>query len=308
MRPVGTSKGGHSVRIAFIGFGEAGRAFAGSLRQAGCEDLAAYDILFDSEGLSGPAAGAAAERGVAAAPSPAEAVAHAEWVVSAVTASSSLEAARASAPHLRAGHVFIDINSVSPGTKRAAAEAVAAGGARYLDMAVMGPVHPRGHRTPVLIAGPQAEALHPALARLGFSGEVVGEAPGEATAIKMVRSVFMKGLEAATVEMLMAARRAGCLERVLTSLADTYPGLDWQAFPGYQLERVSRHGVRRAAEMRESAAMLAELGLSGGFAFATAETQARIGGLGLKEPGRDLADALDRLLAALERAGGRSAA
>jgi 3-hydroxyisobutyrate dehydrogenase-like beta-hydroxyacid dehydrogenase len=296
------------MRIAFIGFGEAGRAFADSLRQAGAEPTAAYDILFDSEGLGGPTARAAEARGVAAAPTDADAIAGADWVVSAVTASSSLAAARAAASHLKAGQVFIDINSVSPGTKRASAEAVTARGADYLDMAVMGPVHPRGHRTPVLIAGADADALHPKLTAFGFNAEAVGAAPGEATAIKMVRSVFMKGVEAAMVEMLLAARRAGCLERVLGSLADTYPGLDWNAFPRYELERVTRHGMRRAAEMRESAATLEELGLSGALAAAIAETQERIGALGLKEPGRDLDEELDRVLAALQPRAGRSAA
>jgi 3-hydroxyisobutyrate dehydrogenase-like beta-hydroxyacid dehydrogenase len=296
------------MRIAFIGFGEAGRAFADSLRQAGVSAFAAYDILFDSECQSGATGRAAADRGVRAAASPADAIADADWIVSAVTASSSLDAARAAAPDLRPGQVFIDINSVSPGTKRASADAVTAASAAYLDMAVMGPVHPRGHRTPVLLAGAEAAALHPSLSALGFDGEVVGAAPGEATAIKMVRSVFMKGLEAAMVEMLLAARRAGCLERVLSSLADTYPGLDWQAFPRYELERVTRHGIRRAAEMRESAATVEELGLSGVFAAATADTQQRLGELGLKEPGRDLLDELDRALAALDRARGRSAA
>lgn len=296
------------MRIAFIGFGEAGRAFADSLRQTGCDDFAAYDILFNAEGRGGPTARAAQERGVAVTPSPADAVAGAEWIVSAVTASSSLEAARAAAPHLQAGQVFIDINSVSPGTKRATAEAVTTRGAEYLDMAVMGPVHPRGHRTPVLIAGPEAEALHTALAAQGFNAEAVGPAAGQATAIKMVRSVFMKGLEAAMVEMLLAARRAGCLERVVGSLRDTYPGLDWDSFPRYELERVTRHGIRRAAEMRESAATLEELGLSGSFASAVAGTQQRIGSLGLKEPGRDLLDELDRVLAALGDAARRGAA
>lgn len=296
------------MRIAFIGFGEAGRAFADSLRQAGISAFATYDILFESEGLGGAIGRAAEERGVRAAAGPAAAIADADWIVCAVTASSSLEAARVAAPHLRPGQVLIDINSVSPGTKRASADVVTARGAAYLDMAVMGPVHPRGHRTPVLLAGAEAAALHPSLSGIGFDGEVVGAAPGEATAIKMVRSVFMKGLEAAMVEMLLAARRAGCLERVLASLADTYPGLDWRGFPRYELERVARHGIRRAAEMRESAVTLEELGLSGAFAAATADTQQRIGELGLKEPGRDLVDELDRALAALDRARGRSAA
>src|SRR5690606_29017336 len=130
-------------------------------------------------------------------------------------------------PHLRQGQVVIDINSGSPGRKAESAALVVARGARYLDMAVMAPVHPRGHRTPVLVAGAEAEALWLSLSALGFDGSVAGAEVGAATAIKMVRSLFVKGLEALTVETLLAAEAAGCREEILASLSASYPGLGW---------------------------------------------------------------------------------
>lgn len=252
-----------TLHIRFIGFGEAGRSFAESLGAFSELGLSAYDILFDSEGLAGKTAQAAREREVQVSAQPRDGLESADWIILAVTASSSLEAARSIAGGLGARHTVIDINSVSPSRKREAAALVEAQGARYVDMAVMAPVKPRNHRTPVLIAGDLAPAFTDRLATLEFAWEQVGDAPGEATAIKMVRSVFVKGLEALTAQTLLAAQRSGCYERILASLSASYPGLSWPDFPHYQIERMLTHGARRAAEMRESARTMDELGFEG---------------------------------------------
>lgn len=281
-----------SLSIGFIGFGEAARAFHQTLaaHDPGLR-FCAYDILLGEPGMRA----AIARRGIEVAETPA-ALGHADWIVSAVTADQSLAAVEAIAPHLRADRLVVDINSVSPGRKRASAALVEARGARYLDMAVMAPVHPRGHRTPVLIAGPAAAPLEPELKRLDFSFRAAGEAVGAATAIKMVRSLFVKGLEAVTVECLLAARASGCFDEVYGSLARDFPGLGWPDFAVYEFERTLRHGKRRAAEMRESAATIAELGLNGALAAEIAEVQERMGAADAPPP---KADALSDGIAAV---------
>ena len=266
------------MRIGFMGFGEVGRAFCDSLAGAGIS-FAAYDLLLDDKERAEPMRAAMRRRNVAIAETPAG-LRETDWIISAVTADQSLIAARSVLPHLVQGQVVIDLNSVSPGRKRETAGEVTAAGAVYLDMAVMAPVHPRGHKTPVLLAGEQAEALAKEMASLGFEGRVVGDKPGAATAIKMVRSVFVKGLEAITVEALLAAEASGCFEEILASLSSSYPGLDLPKTAPYQFERTLRHGARRAAEMRESAATLDALGLRGGIAAETAEIQQRMGQVG----------------------------
>jgi 3-hydroxyisobutyrate dehydrogenase-like beta-hydroxyacid dehydrogenase len=266
------------VRIGFIGFGEAARAFCDSLAGEGIS-FAAYDILFDDAERAEAMRAAMRERNVTIAEAPAG-LRDADWIISAVTADQSLIAARSLLPHLVQGQLVIDLNSVSPGRKRETAAEVAKAGAIYLDMAVMAPVHPRGHRTPVLLAGEQAEALAKEMEALGFNCRVVGDRVGAATAIKMVRSVFVKGLEAITVEALLAAEASGCFEEIFASLSSSYPGLDLPKTALYQFERTLRHGARRAAEMRESAATLDALGLRGGLAAETAEIQERMGRAG----------------------------
>ncbi len=291
------------MRIAFIGFGEAARAFADSLRQRPeTPRFAAFDIRSDDA-----MAEAMGSRGVHHARTPAEAVEGADWIFSAVTADQSLVAARSVAPHLVQGQVLLDINSVSPRRKQDTAGLVEGAGGAYLDMAVMAPVHPRGHATPVLLAGPEAERLAPILTAMGFSLEVVGPEHGAATAVKMVRSLFVKGLEAITVETLLAASASGCFDRVADSLARSFPGLGWPDCAAYFFERTLLHGTRRAAEMRESAATIADLGLAGGLAAQIAEVQERMGALPLSDlPEGDLAGAVAQV--ARLRLAGRSGA
>lgn len=285
------------MQIAFIGFGEAARAFRESLAaREPAPGFAAYDILLDMEGTDGPCASAMHAHGVKIAASNEQAVAGADWIVSAVTADQSLGAVKSTSTHVKPGQVFIDINSVSPQRKRDSAALLEPSGALYVDMAVMAPVQPRGHRTPVLLAGPVDNELRRRFDALEFDFEIVGPEPGAATAIKMVRSLFVKGLEAITVETLLAAAASGCLDYMLKSLSGSYPGLGFPDFASYQFERTVKHGKRRAAEMRESAATLDDPHLYGRLAEAIAEVQERMGGL-KRTPENELRDTIETLLA-----------
>jgi 3-hydroxyisobutyrate dehydrogenase-like beta-hydroxyacid dehydrogenase len=108
---------------------------------------------------------------------------------------------------------------------------------------------------------------------------------GAASAVKMIRSVMMKGLEALGCECVLAGRKAGVIETVLDSLDDTYPGFDWKKRSAYMLERVMTHGVRRASEMREVALTIDLLGLKGEMSRASVGWQQTSGELGLRANG-----------------------
>ena len=268
----------NTPRVSFIGFGEAGQAIASGLRDSGIERVSAWDILFPEPGGERLKA-AGKEIGVRLATSAQDAVADTDMIVSAVTAASSLEAARSVAPHLSGNPWYLDINSVSPDRKQETA-ALLADRARYVDVAVVAAINPGRHRTPLLIAGPQAEEVSPLLRELDMQLAVVGAETGAAAAIKMIRSVMIKGIEALTLECFLAARRAGVLEEVTASLKNNYPGLDWPKMSEYNLERMASHGERRAAEMEESAATLRELGLDPLMVDATVQRQREMGALG----------------------------
>ena len=264
--------------IAFIGFGEAGQAIAAGLREAGVETMSAWDILLPQ------AAGetlrqAAQAAGVRCANSAAEAVRGADLIISAVTAASSVEAAQAVKAHLAGKPYFLDINSVSPGRKQETAKLLGDAG-RYVDVAVLAPIYPARHQTPMLLAGPHADAVAPVLATLGMRVSIAGAETGAAAAIKMVRSVMIKGIEALTLECFLAASRAGVIDEVAASMKNNYPGLDWAKIVPYNLERMANHGERRAAEMEEVADTLRELGVEPLMTSATVKRQREMGQIG----------------------------
>jgi len=264
--------------ISFIGFGEAGQAIASGLREGGIEQIVAWDILFPvAEGVKLKAAGE--KMGVRLAHSAAGAVAQADMIISAVTAASSYEAAESVAPHLSGNPYYLDINSVSPGRKQATAKLLD-GRARYIDVAVIAPIHPKRHRTPLLIAGPHAEAAAPLLQELDMQLKVVGPETGAAAAIKMIRSVMIKGIEALTLECFLAAQRAGIVDAVADSMKNNYPGIDFKQVADYNIERMANHGERRAAEMEESCATLRELGLDPLMTECTVKRQREMGAIG----------------------------
>jgi 3-hydroxyisobutyrate dehydrogenase-like beta-hydroxyacid dehydrogenase len=267
--------------LAFIGFGEAGQAIAAGLRDAGAGRMSAWDILFPkAEGEKLLRAGAAS--GVVSAKSAAEAVCGADIVISAVTAASSVEAARSVKAHLAGRPFFLDINSVSPGRKQETAKLLG-DAARYVDAAVLAPIYPARHQTPMLLGGPDAEAVAPMLAALGMRVTVGGAEVGAAAAIKMVRSVMIKGIEALTLECFLAAARAGVIDEVAASMKNNYPGLDWTKIVPYNLERMANHGERRAAEMEEVADTLRELGVEPLMTTATVKRQREMGKLGAQQ-------------------------
>ncbi len=293
----------HVRKIAVIGFGEAGQAFVDGWDTP--IPVRAYDIKTDNPD---PAvrAGKRADYESSAVEGCGEiaaALAESDRVFSLVTPANAEHAATAAAPHLQPGALYLDCNSTAPSTKRRAAAIIGNAGAHFIDVAIMAPVRPRGHRTPLLVAGPHAAAALTALTDLDMDATLAGPGIGDAAAIKMIRSVMMKGLEALILECVLAARKSGVDAAVLDSLADTYPEFDWPARAAYMLERVAVHGTRRAGEMREVARTVDDLGLDSVMSAATEVWQRRIGDLALaSEPGDgdDYAALADRMLAALD--------
>jgi len=272
-------------KIAFLGFGEAAQAFLKGWRSVAgfAAEIAAYDLKTDSgDGAVREAKWADyAQWRVEGAASAPDAVAGADLVFSVVTADQAHQAAVAALPGLARGALFFDCDSCAPQTKQLSARDVEAPGGRYVDVAVMAPVHPRLHETPLLIGGPHATAGAEALRRLGMKLEIHDGPVGAASAVKMVRSVMIKGIEALVCECILTGERAGVTEAVLATLEDTFPGFDWPARSAYMLERVMTHGVRRAAEMREVALTVDGFGLNGAMSRASAEWQQTIGDLKL---------------------------
>lgn len=265
---------GNPIRqISLIGFGEVGAIFGRDLAAAGFQ-VSTFDILLDSESSRPAMLNKVKSANVRARDTLEAAIRDADLVISAVTASSALGVAEHAAPFLRTAQIYLDINSVSPETKREIARLLSGSPATFVEAAVMAPVAPQRLEVPMLIAGAGAAFALKQLQAIGLNVRVISDRVGVASAIKMCRSIIIKGLEAITVESMFTARRYGAEKQVLESLAATYPGMGWEgALPDYLIGRVAEHGKRRAAEMREAAQAVADAGLEPLTALATAQRQ-----------------------------------
>jgi 3-hydroxyisobutyrate dehydrogenase-like beta-hydroxyacid dehydrogenase len=229
-----------SVEVAVLGLGEAGGRIAADLVAAGCV-VRGWDPVARPPGVP-----VAADAG--------SAVAGADAVLSVNAAAVALEVASSVAGVLDPDTVFADLNTAAPALKHALADRVPV---PFADVALVGVVPALGLRTPALASGPGAPRFVELFGPLGMPVDVVGELPGDAAGLKLLRSVFMKGLAAAAIESLAAARAAGAEERVDADIASVIgrPLLD-------RLLSGSRaHAARRVEEMRAAAEYVEELGV-----------------------------------------------
>ena len=267
--------------IAFVGFGEAGQILAADLVRAGLGQISAFDPRFLDSTDPGPAR-RARELRVRVGRSIADAVKRAEIIISAVTSGATVRVAEETARAIKAGGYFLDLNSASPGAKQRAARAIDTAGGRFVEGAVMSPIPPHGINVPIACGGPHAKILATLLEPLGFHIDVVSDEIGFASALKMCRSIMMKGMEALMVECMVVARAYGVEQQVIASLDETLPRIDWgERATRFAIGRVVLHGRRRAEEMREAAQMIEELGLAPLMASAIAERQDWVAGLGV---------------------------
>lgn len=259
-------------RIGLVGYGEVGKIFCAGLKPS-VEAVGAWDLKFADPASAAAERGHAVQAGVTAFDSMQALCEASDLVISAVTASNTLAVAQEAARHIRPAALFLDLNSASPGTKQAAAALIEAKGAFYVEAGVMTSVPPYGIRVPMLLGGAQAAALAPVLAGWGMDTQAVSEQLGVASAIKMCRSVMIKGLEALVIESYTTARAYGVEDHVLPTLQETFPSIDWSRQGAYFFSRVVQHGKRRAEEMRESANTVREAGFEPLMTAAIAQKQ-----------------------------------
>ena len=266
--------------VGLVGYGEVGRILAEDLRKDGVQ-VSAYDIKLGGE-QEKPLRDHAAGIGVALASSHADLAAQCRLH----RFRGYGEPGGAGGPGLCAGLSgngawFLDFNSASPGAKRRAAALIDGAGGRYVEGAVMTSVPPYRIAVPMLLGGPGALRPGAKLLALGFAARVAIADLGVASAVKMCRSIMIKGLEAMMIGVLTTARVYGVEDAVLASLAEDLPGVHWDQQAAYFFRRVIEHGRRRAEEMREVAATVREIGLTPGRRW-----HRRASGLGRRSRGR----------------------
>ncbi len=269
-------------RLGFLGFGEAGYHIGKGLAAAGLSGIVAYDKF-----AADPKAGElirqrAGDAGVTLVRSVRDLCRRANVIIALVPGRAALRALKAAAPHLTGDHIYVDAGTASVAAMEEAGR-VLAGKAGFVDVAMIGAVPLAGHKVAMLACGSHAGGFRAALEPYGMNISVVGERPGAATALKLIRSVFMKGLAAVIIETLEAAHRHGVLQETAQGMAEY---MDQHPFRDHIRRFVcgtAVHAERRVFEMGEVLELLKELGGADMMTRATRKNLQRIAAMGLRE-------------------------
>lgn len=288
------------LRLGFIGFGEAASRFAQDFSQAGVTGIVAYS----RSGAKAPDDTAlrkrAAEAGVELVGTPREVCERATLVISLTPGAQALPALRKVKPHLTARHLYVDASTSSVRDMERAAQMLE-GRASFVDAAVMDPVPLNGIKVHTVVSGAQAGALRALLEPYGMNLQVVGEKAGAASAMKLMRSVCMKGLAALLLEALEAAQRYGITDALVADMARFIDGRPFEEIVKRHVCGTAIHAQRRVHETSESIALLRSLGGSTRMTRSTRAMLQDVVDMGLRErfearePGR-IEDVLDAII------------
>ncbi|MGE4283005.1 MAG: DUF1932 domain-containing protein [Clostridia bacterium] len=247
--------------IVFIGFGEAAYHIAKGLVTAGLANITAYDVCKYDPKVGATIQARAKEIGVNLVDSVEEAVDSAKFILSLTSAKVAVKVAEGALVLLESGQVFLDLNSAAPMTKKKIAALPRKEGVLVCDATVMGPVPINGYKVPILLAGEGGKDFCEALTPYGMKLEVLDAPAGGAAAVKMLRSVFMKGLPQLLLECMLAAEKYGVLDKIIDSVDKTIGGKNVRQLANQLFTPTVVHATRRSSEMNEVISMLDDMGL-----------------------------------------------
>jgi 3-hydroxyisobutyrate dehydrogenase-like beta-hydroxyacid dehydrogenase len=238
-------------KIGFIGFGEAAYHISKGLLKEGINEVFAYDILWvkdhESE-KSQKTKQRALDIGVKPVDNVKDLVLHSYIIMSAVTPSAALDVANEVYPYLNEDKIYADINSKSPRIAKNISKVIQKNGAKFVDVAVMAAITKYGHKTPCLVSGNGSQEFS-LLNNYGMNIKVIGSEPGQASAVKMLRSIFTKGVSALLLEAFTAAYEYGVVEMLFNSLEETEDSMTFDEMINLRVCSTMAHAKRRTDEL-----------------------------------------------------------
>lgn len=255
--------------LGFIGFGEAAYHIAKGLTGAGLSPIRAFDVMANDPKVGLLVHQRAVEAKIELVPSLPNLAALCDIVLCATSAKYALAIARDAVKCVRPGTVYADLNSASPGTKKQIGTLMAPADVLFADVAVMELVPPHGHKVPMAVSGTGAKRFQESLVPFGMKISFINEIAGSSSALKMMRSIFMKGLTALLLETLTAGRKAGVDKEIMDSISGTIDSRPLADTATMLITRTAIAAERRVAEMGEVMDTLAEMGLDSSASQAT---------------------------------------
>ncbi|MDN5347543.1 MAG: hypothetical protein PWP65_1107 [Clostridia bacterium] len=290
------------LKLGIIGFGEVGSGFARGLKESGLHNIVAYDKFWDTEPFGPLIQKRAREAGVKLVDDLGELAQNCNLLIVAVATSVAKEVALETSRWLKKGQLYVDVSSSAPALKKELHDIVTPTGCKFVDVAIVGPLPVYGHKVPMLACGDGAELFKELCSPYGMDITVIGKHPGQASAIKMFRSIFMKGIEALFLEMLLAAYKYNADEQVLASIAETLEKTPFIASANRYVTGDAIHAARRVHEMEGVISTLREMGIEPIMSEATKRRLEWSAGLGLKEYfGGQTPSSYKEVLAAIEK-------
>lgn len=256
------------MKIGFIGYGEAAFNISLGLRGEGVTGICATDAMMNHEIMGKQVRSRAQEAGVTLVTTNKELAQWADIVFAAVPSSFTMDVCNDVKDCLRPGQLYVDVSASTPATKEAIWEAVKGTGVLFADAAMLGSLPADKHRVPITASGNGAEKFRELMTPYGMRITLAGEKAGSASAIKLVRSIFMKGIAALMIDTMQAADAYGVSEEIVASLSKSLDNIPFRNHLDRLVTGTALHCTRRAAELKGSVAMQEEAGLNPEMALA----------------------------------------
>lgn len=250
-----------NVKIGFIGYGEAAYNISLGLKGEGLTGITATDMMLNDPTLGKRIHDRAAEAGVTLLPSDKEVIADAEIVISAVPLSCAVEACQSAKRFLRPDQLYVDVSTSPPSSKKLMSEMLDEISVRYIDAAMLGGLPTYKHKVPIIACGKGSVEFKTRMTPFGMNISIIDGDPGAACAVKLVRSIYMKGMTALLIETLEAAHHYNVSERIIASLTDTLDSVPLIYTINDLITGAALHCARRAGELGASIEMLKQAGI-----------------------------------------------
>ena len=250
------------MNIGFIGYGEAAFNISLGLGREGVTGIRATDAMMNHEVMGKQVHARAEEAGVTLVNTNKEIAQWADIVFAAVPSSFTMDVCNDIKECLHPGQLYVDVSASTPTTKEAIWEAIKDTGVLFADAAMLGSLPKDKHQVPITASGNGAEKFHELMTPWGMKITLAGEKAGAASAIKLVRSIFMKGIAALMIDTMQAADAYGVSDEIVASIGKSLDGISFQSHLDRLVTGTALHCTRRAAELKGSVAMQEEAGLN----------------------------------------------
>jgi 3-hydroxyisobutyrate dehydrogenase-like beta-hydroxyacid dehydrogenase len=263
-------------KIGFIGFGEVARTLSQRMKETGGE-IMAYDKFADRVKEK------AEELRIPLIEKMAGLVDSCTLILSTLWPDAALESAKEAAPLLSTGQIYCDLNSISPERTEEIQQVISPTGADFVKIGIMAGIPDRGFAVPLIAGGAKAKEVEEILSSLGLTIRAISLDPKHPAAMKILRSICLKGLVAVTYEMLRGAEKYGVSDQILESASEVMSKAPFKDILSNWIASTAIHARRRAKEMEEAIETLEKAGIDPVMSTGTKKIFEEIAGFQLDE-------------------------